>query len=405
MPGYTLTEFTSPAFKHNPFPILQALRTTAPLYRYELPDGRTAWMITRYDDVLAILKDPRFVKDIRHALPPEVAAQVTARSAEQANMIRHHMLSSDPPDHTRLRHLVSKAFTPRMIEQLRPRIQQITDELLDQVQSRGQMDLIADFAFPLPITVICELLGVPVEDRQKFRVWSNALLDRSGLLIANAEPPAELGEFARYLQALVVEKRERPDGRLVSQLVDVEEAGDRLAENELISMIWLLLIAGHETTVNLIGNGVLALLEHPEQWRKLQADPSLVGAAVEELLRYTSPVMVSTGRWAREDVEMYDMVIAQGDMVQLSLMAANIDPECFPASEELDITREENEHLAFGKGIHFCLGAPLARLEGQIALDALLRRLPDLHLTVNANEVHWRPGLLLHGLYELPVAF
>src|SRR5579884_1236909 len=350
MPHYTMTEFTSPEFKHDPFPILQDLRTTAPLYRYTLPDGRTAWMVTHYDDVLAILKDPRFVKDIRHALPPETAAQVTARSEEQTNVIRRHMLSSDPPDHTRLRHLVSKAFTPRMIEQMRPRIQQIADELLDQVQARGQMDLIADFAFPLPITVICELLGVPVADRQKFRAWSNALLDRSGLFLANTEPPAELGEFARYLQALVVEKRERPDDRLVSQLVQVEESGDKLAESELISMIWLLLVAGHETTVNLIGNGVLALLQHPEQWRKLQADPSLVPSAVEELLRYTSPVMVGTGRWAREDVEMHGTLIAQGDMVQLSLMAANIDPEHFSSPEKLNITREENEHLAFGKG-------------------------------------------------------
>jgi cytochrome P450 len=405
MPHYTITEFTSPEFKRDPFPILQDLRTTAPLYRYELPDGRTAWMVTRYDDVLAILKDQRFVKNIRHALPPEVATQVTSRSEGQVSMIRHHMLSSDPPDHTRLRHLVSKAFTPRMIEQMRPRIQQIADELVDQVQMRGQMDLIADFAFPLPITVICELLGVPVEDRHKFRVWSNALLDQSGLLLANTEAPAALGEFARYLQALVVEKRERPDDRLVSQLVGVEEAGDRLAENELVSMIWLLLVAGHETTVNLIGNGVLELLLHPEQWHKLQADPSLVGAAVEELLRYTAPVMVGTGRWAREDVEMHGVVIARGDMVQLSLMAANIDPEHFPAPEELNITREENEHLAFGKGIHYCLGAPLARLEGQIALGTLLRRLPDLHLNVNPNVVHWRPGLLLHGLQELPVAF
>src|SRR6266567_2899039 len=201
MPHYTITDFTSPELKQKPFPILKDLRTTAPLYRFELPDGRNAWMVTRYDDVLAILKDQRFVKDIRHALSPEVAAQVTSSSEAQMNMIRRHMLASDPPDHTRLRHLVSKAFTPRMIEQIRPRIQQIADELLDQVQAQGQMDLIADFAFPLPITVICELLGVPVGDRQKFRVWSNALLDQSGLLLANTEAPAELGEFARYLQA------------------------------------------------------------------------------------------------------------------------------------------------------------------------------------------------------------
>ena len=404
MPHYTMIDFTSPDLKQHPFLVLKDLRTTAPLYRFEMPNGKHAWMVTRYDDVLAIIKDPRIVKDIRRVLPPESAANFVSPS-DALSMLRFHMLSSDPPDHTRLRRLVSKVFTPRMIEQLRPRIQHITDELLDQVQSQGQMDLIGNFAFPLPITVICEMLGVPVEDRLKVRVWSNAFLDRSGLLQADTEELPELGEFVRYLQALMKEKRERPDDRLVSQLVRLEEAGDKLSENELISMIWLLLVAGHETTVNLIGNGVFELLQHPDQWRKLQADPSLVATAVEELLRYTSPVMVGTGRWASEDIEMHGTVIAKGDMVWISLMAANTDPEHFSAPEELDITREENEHLAFGKGIHYCLGAPLARLEGQIALDTLLRRLPDLHLKVQPEELRWRPGLLLHGLQELPVAF
>ncbi len=404
MSHYTMRDFTSPDLKQNPFPVLKELRTTAPLYRFEIPNGKHAWMVTRYDDVLAIIKDPRIVKDIRRVLPPESAASFISRS-DALSMIRFHMLSSDPPDHTRLRRLVSKVFTPRMIEQLRPRVQQITDELLDQVQSQGQMDLISDFAFPLPITVICEMLGVPVEDRQKFRVWSNAFVDRSGLFQEDTEELPELGEFVHYLQALIKEKRERPDDRLVSQLVRVEEAGDKLSENELISMIFLLLVAGHETTVNLIGNGVLELLQHPDQWHQLQADPSLVRTAVEEILRYTSPVMVGTGRWASENIEMHGTVIAKGDLVWISLMAANTDPERFSAPEELDITREENEHLAFGKGIHYCLGAPLARLEGQVALLTLVRRLPDLHLKVQPEELRWRPGLLIHGLQELPVAF
>jgi cytochrome P450 len=404
VPHYTMIDFTSPDLKQHPFPVLKDLRTTAPLYRFEMPNGKHAWMVTRYDDVLALIKDPRIVKDIRRVLPAESATNFVSRS-DALSMFRFHMLSSDPPDHTRLRRLVSKVFTPRMIEQWRLRIQHITDELLDQVQSQGQMDLISDFAFPLPITVICEMLGVPVEDRLKFRLWSNAFLDRSGLFQADSEELPEQGEFVRYLQALIKEKRERPDDRLVSQLVRVEETGDKLSEHELISMIWLLLVAGHETTVNLIGNGVVELLQHPDQWRKLQADPSLVGTAVEELLRYTSPVMVGTGRWASEEIEMHGTVIAKGDMVWISLMAANTDPEHFSAPEELDITREENEHLAFGKGLHYCLGAPLARLEGQIALDTLLRRLPDLHLKVHPEELRWRPGLLLHGLQELPVAF
>ena len=404
MPHYTMRDFTSPDLKHQPLPVLKELRTTAPLYRFEMPNGQHAWMVTRYEDVLALIKDPRIVKDMRRVLPPESAAHVVSRSAA-LSLRRFHMLASDPPDHTRLRRLVSTVFTPRMIEQWRPRIQHITDELLDQVQAQGQMDLISDFAFPLPITVICEMLGVPVEDRLKFHVWSTAFLDRSGLFQADAEEPPELGEFVRYLQALMQEKRERPDDRLVSQLVRVEEAGDTLAEHELCSMIFLLLVAGHETTVNLIGNGVLELLQHPDQWRKLQADPSLAGTAVEELLRYTSPVMVGTGRWASADIELHGTVIAQGEMVWLSLLAANTDPEHFSAPEDLDITREENEHLAFGKGIHYCLGAPLARLEGQIALDTLVRRVPDLHLQVPPEELRWRPGLLMHGLQALPVAF
>jgi len=401
---YTMRDFNSPTFKHNPFPVLQNLRRTEPLYRFESLNGRPAWMVTHYADVLAILKDPRFVKDIRHALPPEIVARVLSRSEARAT-IRHHMLAADVPDHTRLRRLVSKVFTPRMSEQLRNSIQQITDELLDSVQPQGQMDLINDFAFPLPITVICELLGVPADHRHKFRVWSNAFFDRDVSPQVATEEPAEMGEFVHYLQALVAEKRKWSDDRLISQLVHVEEAGDTLSEHELVAMIWLLLVAGHETTVNLIGNGTLELLQHPDQWRKLQTTPSLIERAVEELLRYTSPVMVGTGRWAREDVEMHGVHIAQGDMVWVSLMGANTDPERFSAAEELDITREENEHLAFGKGIHYCLGAPLARLEGQIAFETLLRRLPDLHLAVKPEELRWRSGLILHGLQALPVAF
>jgi len=399
-----MIDFTSPDLKSNPFPVLKELRTNAPLYRFDLPQQGHAWMVTRYDDALAIIKDPRIVKDIRRILPPASAENIGSQ-ADLRSVFRFHMLSADPPDHTRLRRLVSKGFTPRMIELLRGRIQDIADELLDQMQSQGQMDLINDFAFPLPITVICELLGVPVEDQQNFRLWSNAFLNRSGMFQAYNEEMPELKAFVSYLQALIKEKRERPDDRLVSQLVSIEEAGDKLSEHELISMLFLLLVAGHETTVNLIGNGVLELLQHPDQWSKLRADPSLVGTAVEEILRYTSPVMVGTARWASEDIDMHGTLIAKGDMVWISLLATNTDPEHFSTPEELDITREENEHLAFGKGIHYCLGAPLARLEGQIALGTLVRRLPDLHLNVRPEELLWRPGLLMHGLEELPVAF
>jgi cytochrome P450 len=315
------------------------------------------------------------------------------------------MLATDAPDHSRLRRLVSKTFTPRMIEGLRNRIQQITDDLLDQVQGRGEMNLINDFAFLLPVTVICEMLGIPAEDRQQFRKWSNAILDQPGPFDTNRQAPPEVEEFTTYLRNLIATKSKHPDDRLVSQLVLVEEGGDKLSEDELISMMFLLIVAGHETTVNLIASGTLALLQHPEQMRLLQNDPSLIVPAIEELLRYTSPIIIGTARWAGNDIEWQGTLIPKGDMVLVSLMGANTDPGHFAAPADLDITREENEHLAFGKGVHFCLGAPLARLEGQIAISTLLRRLPNLHLQGDVQELKWRPGMGLRGLQVLPVTF
>jgi cytochrome P450 len=401
---YTWNDFTSPTFKQNPFPAWEDLRTTEPLYRFPVTEKQYAWMVTRYEDAQAILKDQRFIKNRMTLLSEEEKAQID-RSAPTLKLLSYNMLAADAPDHSRLRRLVSKTFTPRMIEGLRNRIQQITDDLLDQVQERGEMNLINDFAFPLPVTVICEMLGIPAEDRQQFRKWSNAILDQSGPFDANRQAPPEVEEFTDYVRRLIAIKSEHPDDGLVSQLVQVEEGGDRLSENELISMIFLLIVAGHETTVNLIASGTLALLQHPEQMRLLQNDPSLIVPAIEELLRYTAPVIIGTGRWASEDIEMHGTLIPKGEMVLVSLMGANTDPGHFAAPADLDITREENEHIAFGKGIHFCLGAPLARLEGQIAISTLLRRLPDLHLQEDARELKWRPGLILRGLQELPVAF
>jgi cytochrome P450 len=404
MSHYTWNDFTSPAFKQNPFPAWEDLRTTEPLYRFPVTEGQYAWMVTRYEDAQAILKDQRFIKNRMTLLSEEEKDQID-RSSPTLKLLSYNMLAADAPDHSRLRRLVSKTFTPRMIEGLRNRIQQITDDLLDQVQERGEMNLINDFAFPLPVTVICEMLGIPAEDRQQFRKWSNAILDQSGPFDANRQAPPEVEEFTDYVRRLIATKSEHPDDGLVSQLVQVEEGGDRLSENELISMIFLLIVAGHETTVNLIASGTLALLQHPEQMRLLQNDPSLIVPAIEELLRYTAPVIIGTGRWASEDIEVHGTLIPKGEMVLVSLMGANTDPERFAAPADLDITREENEHIAFGKGIHFCLGAPLARLEGQIAISTLLRRLPDLHLQGDAQELKWRPGLILRGLQELPVAF
>jgi cytochrome P450 len=394
-----------PAFTADPYPTYARLRSSAPVYRAALPDGRGVWLITRYEDVLAVLKDQRFVKDWHGALTPEQLAQVPP-IPEVMKPLSRNMLDTDPPDHERLRALVSKAFTPRLIERLRPRVQAISDGLLDAVQGRGEMDLIDDYAFPLPITVIAELLGVPAEDRNNFREWSDAAVSGN----ASQEYMEEIliphmQAFTDYLRSLFEEKRANPGDDLVSALVRAEEAGDRLSEDELLGMVFLLLVAGHETTVNLIGNGALALLQHPDQLRKLKEDPSLIKPAVEELLRYDGPVETSTERFAREDVEIGGQVIPRGEMVLVVLAAADHDPERFSDPDELDITRTDNRHLAFGKGIHHCLGAPLARMEGQIAISTLLRRMRNLRLKGSPESLSWRPGMILRGLRGLPVEF
>jgi len=398
-------DLLDPAFKQDPYPSYAELRSAAPVYRASLPDGRGVWLVTRYDDVLAVLKDERFVKDWRSALTSEQLAQIPP-VPEVMKPLSRNMLDTDPPDHERLRSLVSKAFTPRLVERMRPRIQAIADALLDAVQDRGEMDLIDDYAFPLPITVIAELLGVPAEDRNSFREWSDAAVSGNTtqeylekILIPHMQA------FTEYLRALFEEKCKYPRDDLISALVQAEEAGDKLSEDELLGMVFLLLVAGHETTVNLIGNGVLALLRHPDQLGKLKEDPSLIKPAVEELLRYDGPVETSTERFAREDVPIGGTMIPRGEMVLVVLAAADRDPERFAAPDALDITRAHNRHLAFGKGIHHCLGAPLARMEGQIAIATLLDRMPNLRLKGTPDSLVWRSGLILRGLRGLPVEF
>jgi cytochrome P450 len=375
------------------------------VYRAELPDGRGVWLVTRYDDVVAVLKDERFAKDWRRAMTPEQLAQIPP-IPEVMRPLSENMLDKDPPDHERLRRLVSKAFTPRLIERMRPRVQEIADTLLDAVEDKGGMDLIDDYAFPLPITVIAELLGVPVEDRNRFREWSDAAVsgDTTQEYVEKILLP-HMQAFIEYLRALFEEKRENPKDDLISALVLAEEAGDKLSEDELLAMVFLLLIAGHETTVNLIGNGTLALLQNPDQLQKLKDEPLLIKPAIEELLRYDGPVETSTERFAREDVAIGDTVIPKGEMVMVVIAAADHDPERFPEPDTLDIARADNKHLAFGKGIHHCLGAPLARMEGQIALGTLLRRMPDLRLKGSPESLTWRPGMVLRGLTGLPVEF
>ena len=394
----------SPEFKADPFPFYARLRAEQPLYRTTLPNGRGLWLVTRYDDAVAVLRDPRFVKDWRGTLTPEEAAQLPPLPPA-FEVFTRNMLDQDPPNHTRLRALVSKAFTPRLVEALRPRIQQIADGLLDTVDGRGEMDLIDEYAFPLPITVIAELLGVPAADRDRLREWSNAVV-AGDFTVETAHRTAPLLEaFAAYLRALFEERRRAPRNDLISGLLQAEEAGDRLSEDELFAMLFLLLIAGHETTVNLIGNGTLTLLQHAEQLERLRREPELIRPAVEELLRHSGPVEGSTERVAREDIELGGVTIPRGEMVLVMLASADRDPAHFAEPDRLDLTRDNRQHLAFGHGIHYCLGAPLARLEGQIALGTLVRRFPNLRLAVPPDELTWRPGMIIRGLAHLPVAF
>ena len=393
------------AFKGDPYPTYAELRSIAPVHRTTLPDGRGVWQVTRYEEVLAVFKDERFVKDWRKVMTPEQLAQIPP-IPDVMKPLSQNMLDTDSPDHERLRALVSKAFTPRLIERMRPRVQAIADVLLDAVEDRGEMDLIDDYAFPLPITVIAELLGVPAEDRDSFREWSDAAVSGNATekYLEEVLIP-HMRAFTDYLRALFEEKYEEPKDDLISALVLAEQAGDTLSEDELLGMVFLLLVAGHETTVNLISNGTLALLRHPEQLQTLRDNPTLIKPAVEELLRYDGPVETSTERFAREDVAIGETVIPRGEMVLVVIAAADRDPRRFPDPDALDIVRVNNKHLAFGKGIHHCLGAPLARMEGQIAIGTLLSRMQNLRLKVSPEALAWRPGMVLRGLQSLPVEF
>ena len=373
------------------------LAATAPVHRVRLPSGELAWLITGYNEARHALQDSRLVKNEVTAanvgcglLPPDVFAAMES-----------HMLNRDSPDHARLRRLVTAAFTRRRIEQLKPRIQRIANELLDAMANKTQVDLIDSFALPLPITVICELLGVPADRRKEFHGWSSIVL--TGMLARPEVLIAAATAMVSYLRELVDTKRTDPADDLLSALVAVHDGQDRLSEDELTSMVFLILVAGHETTVNLISSGVLALLNHPTQLALLRAQPDRLPQAVEELLRFDGPLQVATFRITAEPVDIGGISIPAGEIILIGLLAANRDPACTAQPDALDITRPHNPHLAFGHGIHHCLGAPLARLEGQIALGALLARFPRLRLAVPASQMTWRPGVLMNSLTKLPV--
>lgn len=391
-------DFLNEHFIRNPFPTYNEVRAQDPVYRFLLPNGHFAWMITRYDDAVDILNDSRFVTN-----PPYETTAPTGASHKE--IISRNLLSANPSDHRRLRRLIQKAFTPRMIEGLRGRIEEICIELLDQVQAKGEMNLIEDFAFPLPIIVICEMLGVPIEDQDKFRDWSNVIMEGVNNPLVEEQSEAAMIAFVDYLEDLIGKRRSNLQKDLISDLLNVEDEGDVLTEQELYALVFVLIIAGHETTVNLIGNGVLALLEHPDQKKVLQSQPELIHSAIEEILRYNGPAEVSNIRWVTEDVEIRDKRIHKGEMLFVSFSSANRDKEQFVEPNTFEITREANNHIAFGKGVHYCLGAPLARLEGEIAIGTLLRRMPGLRLKTSSDNLDWRPGMIIRGIKELPVLF
>ncbi|WP_461034872.1 cytochrome P450 family protein [Streptomyces mayteni] len=395
------------AFAADPYPAYAWLREHAPVHRAVLPSGVEAWLVTRYADARRALADPRLSKNPgRHSAAEHAEGRVGIPGERGANVMTH-LLNIDPPDHTRLRRLVSAAFTPRRVAGFEPRVRELTGRLVDGFAGRGSADLIGEFAFPLPIYAICDLLGVPAADQEDFRRWAGMMLHTSG-------KRGGVGRAVRgmrgYLGELIHRKRGDLGDDLISDLIRASDHGEQLTEEEAAAMAFILLFAGFETTVNLIGNGVLALLRHPAELARMRAwvaagDEERLAVAVEELLRYDGPVELATWRFASESLTLGGRRVERGDPVLVVLAAADRDPARFPEPDRLDLGRTRNPHLGYGHGIHYCLGAPLARLEARAALGELLSRLPDLRLAADVVELRWRGGLIMRGLRELPVAF
>ncbi|MEE1929420.1 cytochrome P450 [Streptomyces sp. TRM 70351] len=395
-------------FAADPYPAYAWLREHAPVHRAELPSGVSAWLVTRYADAREALADQRLSKNPgAHSERAHGKGKVGIPGERSAGLMTH-LLNIDPPDHTRLRRLVSRAFTPRRVAAFAPRVQELADTLIDGFAERGSADLIHEFAFPLPIYAICDLLGVPAEDRDDFRGWAGMMLRHGG------GPRGGVGRAVKrmrgYLAELIHRKRDDLGDDLISGLIRASDHGEHLSEAEAAAMAFILLFAGFETTVNLIGNGTYALLRHPAERRRLAAalaagDDGLLESGVEELLRYDGPVELATWRFATEPLTLGGQRVAAGDPVLVVLAAADRDPEKFAAPDTLDLARQDNQHLGYGHGVHYCLGAPLARLEGQRALATLLRRLPDLRLAAEPDDLRWRGGLIMRGLRTLPVEF
>ncbi|WP_305783971.1 cytochrome P450 family protein [Symbioplanes lichenis] len=379
----------------DPHGVYARLRDEAPIHRFALPDGAYAWIVTRYDDARAALADPRLSLSKTHAgegawkgfgLPPA---------------LDNNLLNLDPPDHTRLRRLVGKAFTPRRVEAMRPEVERVAAALLAPVAAAGGGDLVRDFAVPLPVAVICDVLGIPAERRADLGDWAGTML--APPKDDPAAPARAVGRLVAFLTQLIAEKRTGPGTDILSALVAARDDDDRLSEDELTSLAFLILVAGYENSVHLIGTGVLTLLQHPEQWAELAQDPALLPNAVRELMRFEPPAPVSIRRFAKQDTQLAGVTIPAGDTVMIAIAAADRDPARYPHPDSLDPHRDTTAQLTFGHGIHYCVGAPLARLEAEVALGAVLRALPGLTLAVPAAELRWRDSYRSRALLSLPV--
>ncbi|MEV4559331.1 cytochrome P450 [Kitasatospora sp. NPDC049285] len=381
----------------DPYAGYAALRADGPVHRVTGPDGLPVWLVTRYADVRQGLADPRLSLDRTHAAPGNYLG-FRLPPALDANL-----LNMDPPDHTRIRRLVAQAFTARRVAALRGPIERVAEQLLDAMEPLGRADLVAAYAAPLPITVISDLLGVPEDDRHDFRAWTDTLVTPDPARPQDAK--AAVGAMLGFFTGLIEHKRGRPSDDLLSDLIAAHEEGDRLSADELTSLAFLILFAGYENTVHLIANAVLALLTHPGQLAALRREPGLIGGAVEELARFDGPAPLAIRRFPREDVTIGGVTVPAGETVLLALASANRDPERFADPDRLDLHRRDGGHLALGHGIHYCLGAPLARLETELALTALLRRFPALALDAPTDHLRHRPALRARGLLELPVRY
>jgi cytochrome P450 len=400
----SIVDLLQPEHSANPYPFYQHVRSFDPVYWDERMGG--TWVLTRYQDVISLLRDSRTRSDRMEASPSWLPEGLREVLTPATRAIAKQMLFLDPPDHTRLRGLVSKAFTPRQVEALRPQAQQVVDELLDAVLPQGKMEVVSDLAYPVPIVVIAHMLGVPPEDSAQLTKWSGDF----GLLLdgSNFTPEAavqalySINEFMEYFRRHIRARRNEPKDDILQMMINAEEQGDTLSEDELLGNCILLLAAGHFTTTHLIGNGLLALLRDPEQWQLLSRRPELIPVAVPELLRFDSPVQFAE-RIAKEDLQIGGKQVEAGQSITFALGAANHDPEQFSEPDLLKVDREENRHLAFGQGIHFCLGAPLARLEAEVVFTSLVQRLHEPQLAT--EQIERTPGFVFRNVRALPITF